>query len=110
MLRRQGRHYHAEPLCLPQHHRRGTCNNNRTITRQNIEARVLTGLKERLVSSEAVAEAVKAYAAEMNRLNHDRRAQAAADQKALAKIEKAIAGRHRGRHVPAIHEGADGRA
>ncbi|MBB2974288.1 recombinase family protein [Mesorhizobium sp. RMAD-H1] len=82
------------------HHRRGTCSNNRTITRQNIEARVLTGLKERLVSSEAVAEAVKAYAAEMNRLNHDRRAQAAADQKALARIEKAIAG-----IIAAIEEG-----
>ncbi|WP_200835032.1 recombinase family protein [Phyllobacterium salinisoli] len=77
--------------CL-NHHRRGTCDNNRTITRQNIEARVLSGLKEKLVSSEVVAEAIRAYAAEMNRLNHDRRAQAAADQKALAKIEKAIAG------------------
>ncbi|PYE85227.1 recombinase family protein [Phyllobacterium leguminum] len=77
--------------CL-NHHRRGTCDNNRTITRQNIEARVLSGLKEGLVSSEAVAEAIRAYAEEMNRLNHDRRAQAAADQKALAKIEKAIAG------------------
>lgn len=77
--------------CL-NHHRRGTCDNGRTITRDKIEARVLTGLKERLVSSEAVAEAVKAYAAEMNRLNRDRRAQVQTDQKALAKIEKAIAG------------------
>jgi uncharacterized protein with von Willebrand factor type A (vWA) domain len=57
-----------------------------------IEARVLTGLKERLVSSEAVAEAVRAYAEEMNRLNRERRVQATTDQKALAKIEKAIAG------------------
>ncbi|WP_374900913.1 recombinase family protein [Brucella endophytica] len=77
--------------CL-NHHRRGTCDNGRTITSDKIEARVLTGLKERLVSSEAVAEAVKAYAEEMNRLNRDRRAQVQTDQKALAKIEKAIAG------------------
>nr|WP_255348785.1 zinc ribbon domain-containing protein [Paracoccus sp. TRP] len=42
--------------CL-NHHRRGTCENNRTITRQNIEARVLTGLKEKLVSSEAAQDA-----------------------------------------------------
>lgn len=77
--------------CL-NHHRRGTCDNGRSITRQNIEARVLTGLKEKLVSSEAVAEAVRAYAEEMNRLNRDRRAQAVTDQKSLAKIEKAIAG------------------
>ncbi|MDF3809961.1 MULTISPECIES: recombinase family protein [Rhodopseudomonas] len=77
--------------CL-NHHRRGTCGNNRTITREKIEARVLTGLQDRLVSSEAVAEAVRAYAQEMNRLNHDRRAQAESDHRALQKIERAIAG------------------
>ncbi len=77
--------------CL-NHHRRGTCDNGRSITRDRIEARVLTGLKERLVSSEAVAEAVRAYAEEMNRLNRGRRIQATTDQKTLAKIEKAIAG------------------
>ncbi|MBB5703057.1 DNA invertase Pin-like site-specific DNA recombinase [Ochrobactrum daejeonense] len=77
--------------CL-NHHRRGTNDNGRSITRQNIEARVLSGLKERLVSSESVAEAVKAYAEEMNRLNRDLRTQVQTDQKALAKIEKAIVG------------------
>lgn len=77
--------------CL-NHHRRGTCDNGRSITREKIEARVLAGIKDKLVSSKAVAEAVKAYAEEMNRLNHDRRAQAAIDRKNLAKIEKAIAG------------------
>lgn len=77
--------------CL-NHHRRGTCDNNRTITREAIEARVLGGLKERLVSSETIAAAVRAYAEEMNRLNHGRRAQAETDHKALAKVEKAIAG------------------
>lgn len=77
--------------CL-NHHRRGTCDNNRTITRDKIEARVLTGLKERLVSTDAIAEAVRSYAAEMNRLNRNRRAQVEGDRKALAKVEKAIAG------------------
>ena len=77
--------------CL-NHDRRGTCENGHSITRDKIEARVLAGLKERLVSAEAVAEAVRAYAEETNRLNHDRRAQAATDQKALQKIERAIAG------------------
>ncbi|WP_375551361.1 recombinase family protein [Rhodophyticola porphyridii] len=77
--------------CL-NHHRRGTCDNNRTITCAKIEVRVLSGLKERLVSSEAVAEAVRAYAQEMNRLNRERRAETYADQKALAKVEKAVAG------------------
>lgn len=77
--------------CL-NHHRRGTCANNRTIMRDKIESRVLVGLKDRLVSSEAVAEAVRAYAEEMNRLNHDRRAQAETDHRALQKIERAVAG------------------
>jgi DNA invertase Pin-like site-specific DNA recombinase len=77
--------------CL-NHHRRGTCDNGRSITRDKIEARVLSGIKDKLVSSQAVAEAVKAYAQEMNRLNHDRRAQVATDKTALARIEKAIAG------------------
>ena len=77
--------------CL-NHHRRGTCANNRTIMRAKIEARVLAGLKDRLVSSEAVAEAVRAYAEEMNRLNHDRRARAETDHRALHKIERAVAG------------------
>ncbi|NKN35176.1 recombinase family protein [Agrobacterium sp. a22-2] len=77
--------------CL-NHHRRGICDNGRSITREKIEARVLSGIKDRLVSSQAVAEVVKAYAEEMNRLNHDRRAQAAIDRKNLAKVEKAIAG------------------
>ncbi|WP_425483168.1 hypothetical protein [Chelativorans alearense] len=53
--------------CL-NHHRRGTCTNNRTILREKLEARVLTGLQERLVSAEAVEEAVRAYVEETNRL------------------------------------------
>lgn len=77
--------------CL-NHHRRGTCSNNRTIVRARIEERVLSGLKDRLVSAESVAEAVRAYAEEVNRLNRERRAQAEADRKALEKIERAIAG------------------
>jgi hypothetical protein len=64
---------------------------NRTIQRPLIEERVLSGLTERLVSAEAVAEAVRAYHEEMSRQNQARRAQAEADRKALAKIERAIA-------------------
>jgi site-specific DNA recombinase len=41
--------------CLS-HHRRGTCDNGRTIRRPMIEQRVLSGLTDRLVSPEAVAE------------------------------------------------------
>ena len=77
--------------CL-NHYRRGSCSNRRTIQRAVIEERVLAGLTERLVSAEAVAEAVRAHHEMLNRENHARRAQAEADCKALAKIERAIAG------------------
>jgi DNA invertase Pin-like site-specific DNA recombinase len=77
--------------CL-NHHRRGTCGNSRTIRRSIIEQRVLSGLTERLVSAEAVAEAVRAYHEEINRQNHARRAQIDADRRALVKIERAVGG------------------
>lgn len=77
--------------CL-NHHRRGTCTNNRTILRDKLEARVLAGLQDRLVSAETVEEAVRAYVEETNRLNHQRRAQQDTDRRALAKIERAITG------------------
>ncbi|WP_199260004.1 hypothetical protein [Paracoccus binzhouensis] len=37
-------------------------------------------------------EAVRAYVEETNRLNHQRRAQQDSDRRAMAKIERAIAG------------------
>jgi DNA invertase Pin-like site-specific DNA recombinase len=77
--------------CL-NHHRRGSCDNGRTIRRPVIEQRVLSGLTDRLVSAEAVAEAVRAYHQEMNRQNHERRAQTDTDRQALPKIERAIKG------------------
>jgi site-specific DNA recombinase len=77
--------------CL-NHHRRGTCGNGRTVRRSVIEQRVLSGLTERLVSAEAVAEAVRAYHGEINRQNHARRAQIDGDSRTLAKIERAISG------------------
>lgn len=77
--------------CL-NHHRRGTCDNGRTIARDRIEERVLSGLKDRLISARAVEETVRAFAEEMNRLNRERRAQGEQDRKALEKIDKAVAG------------------
>ena len=77
--------------CL-NHHRRGTCTNNRTIRRESIEQRVLSGLADRLVSAESVAAAMRAYVQETNRLNRERRAQNEADRRELDKIERAVAG------------------
>ena len=77
--------------CLNRY-RRGTCDNGRTILRDKIEARILTGLTEKLVSADAVAEAVRAYAEALNQQNRERRAQTELDTKALEKVERGIAG------------------
>jgi len=74
------------------HFRKGICDNGRTIRRDDIERRVLAGLTDKLVSPEAVAVAVRAYAEETNRQNHERRAQAEAGRRALEKIERSIKG------------------
>jgi site-specific DNA recombinase len=57
-----------------------------------LERRVLTGLTNKLVSPEAVAVAVRAYAQETNRQNHERRAQAETSCRNLEKIERSIKG------------------
>lgn len=77
--------------CLNRY-RRGTCDNGHTIRRGDIESRALAGLREKLVSADAVADAVRTYAQELNRQNHERRAQTEIDRKALAKLERGIAG------------------
>ena len=53
---------------------------------------MLAGLSDKLVSPEAVAVAVRAYAEETNRQNHERRAQAETSRRALEKIERSIKG------------------
>jgi len=74
------------------HFRKGTCDNGRTIRRDDIERRVLAGLTDKLVSPEAVAVAVRAYVEETNRQNHERRAQAETSRRALEKIDRGIKG------------------
>ncbi|MFN3807495.1 recombinase family protein [Asticcacaulis sp.] len=75
--------------CLNRY-RRGNCDNGRTVTRGIIEQRALSGLSERLVSAESVADAVRAYTEELNRANHERRAQEGFDRKNLDKVERSI--------------------
>ncbi len=91
--------------CLNRY-RRGTCDNGHTILREKIEARILTGLTEKLVSADAVAEAVRAYAEALNSQNRERRAQAEFDRNALDKVERGIAGMmaaiEDGRYQPAM--------
>jgi site-specific DNA recombinase len=67
------------------------CDNARTIAREVLEARVLTGLCERMMTPEMAAEAMRAYAEETNRLNRERRATAETTRRELAETAKAIA-------------------
>ncbi len=72
------------------HVRSGSCPNGRSIRRAAIEERVMAGLREKLMTPEAAAEAMRAYAEETNRLNRERRASGASDRKELAAIGKKI--------------------
>ena len=74
------------------HFRKGICGNGRTIGRNEIERRVLAGLTDKLVSPEAVAVAVRAYAEETNRRGRERRVEAETSRRALEKIERGIKG------------------
>lgn len=51
---------------------KGTCDNNATVSRQEIEARVLEGLKERLLAPELVREFVRSFQEETNRMAAER--------------------------------------
>ena len=82
-----------------------TCDNARTIARDQLEDRVLSGLKDRLMAPEIAAEAIRAYVAEINRLNHERRASSAADKASLAKIAREVK-----EIVDAIAQGRNSRA
>ncbi|MAB14118.1 recombinase family protein [Parvibaculum sp.] len=73
------------------HISKGTCTNSRTIPREDLENRVLSGLKDRMMAPEVAAEAMRAYAEETNRLNRERRSNGNAWQVELTKIEKQIA-------------------
>ncbi|WOF43869.1 recombinase family protein [Sphingopyxis indica] len=74
------------------HYRSRTCSNSRTIRREELERRALAGIADRLVSADKIDAAVAAYATHINHENRERRIQADADSRALAKIDKAIAG------------------
>ena len=72
------------------HYNRGTCDNKRTIKRLEIEARVIAGLKDKLLAPNLVAEFIKSFQEETNALNHDREIAAGQDKASLAKTERSI--------------------
>ena len=74
------------------HRSKGTCNNNATVSRQEIEERVLGGLKQRLLAPELVREFIQAFQEEVNRTTAERDQQFRADQQQLESIKRKIAG------------------
>jgi DNA invertase Pin-like site-specific DNA recombinase len=66
------------------------CDNARTIDRKALEARVLAGLRDRMMTPEIAAEAMRAYAEETNLLNRKRRTSSETTRRELADTEKAI--------------------
>src|SRR5579883_2074924 len=68
----------------------GSCSNSRSIARAALEARMLEGLRARLMAPEIAAEAMRAYAEETNQLNRERRAGTEAERHELDKITRSI--------------------
>jgi site-specific DNA recombinase len=72
--------------------RQGTCANSRGVKRQELERRVLDGLRYSLVTPDLVAEFIAEYQAEWNRLQGERRAEASKRDRQLADVKRRIAG------------------
>jgi site-specific DNA recombinase len=71
---------------------KGTCDNGRTITRQQIESRVLEGLKDRLLAPDLVAEFIREFQEVVGREREQRKAQVRRREKKRAEVERKIAG------------------
>jgi site-specific DNA recombinase len=69
---------------------KGTCTNRRTIKRRELEAMVIDGLKEQLMTPEAVKEFVSEFHREMNRVNAERRSHADVMRRELERLEREI--------------------
>lgn len=69
---------------------KGTCGNRRTIKRGELETMVLGGLKEQLMTPEAIKAFVAELHRELNRLTAERRSQADAGRRELEKVEREI--------------------
>ena len=67
------------------------CDNARAVDRKDLESRVLTGRRDRMMTPEIAAEATRAYTQVTNRLNRQRRSSAESICQELAETNKAIA-------------------
>jgi hypothetical protein len=70
---------------------KGTCKNQVTVPREQIERRVLSGLKEKLVAPHLVEEFIREFFEETKRLRLEARRSSRQDQDKLLKVERSIA-------------------
>jgi DNA invertase Pin-like site-specific DNA recombinase len=70
------------------HSARGTCTNSRTITRKDVEARVLRAMQLRFFEGDAFDEFCRAFTEETNRLRREHRAKLAAVPREIAGIDR----------------------
>lgn len=80
----------ADRFACSNHISNGSCSNSRTISREELERRVLAGLKDRTMAPEVAAEAMRAYAEETNRLNRERRSNGDAWRTELQKTDREL--------------------
>ncbi len=72
--------------------RKGTCDNALSINRQEIEARVLVGLKERLMAPELVSAFVEGYQETMREEQQKAKSAVAQSEKRKTEVDRKIAG------------------
>ena len=72
--------------------RQGTCGNSRGIKRQELEQRVLIGLRMSLVTPDRAAEFIDEYRREWNRLQAERQASTGLRNRKLAEVRRKITG------------------
>jgi len=71
---------------------KGTCSNNISITRQSVEARVLAGLQDRLLTPELVATFITTFQQELARLQRDSGQTQARLKDQLAAVDRKLEG------------------
>ncbi|WP_425497035.1 recombinase family protein [Novosphingobium sediminicola] len=92
--------YSANRLGCNSHRRGGNCPNNRTITVQELQTRVMAGLEDKLLADDAVALLLKQYQTERDRRLREGGKTRTSKEKRLRETEAAIA-----RLVSAIADG-----
>ena len=87
---------------------RGTCTNRLTISRQEVEERVLVALRDKLMRRDLFEDFCREYVRELNRLRMEHRARLSSARtgarRRRARDPQARSG-HQGRRLGAVHQG-----